>query len=964
MRRSRSIPFLLILLLLSNLYSVSTVKLRLVDQEGRPLGPSSFLLRSEGGEERVLTSNPMGIIVTELGPGEYELVDVESGEVVARWDTKTIAGDDEPLDILITSPVSPTEDAELEPSPADPQTLELQAIGAYRTLDPSRTPAEWGSLAQVLNPFEARRPRRIHGSIYEFHRNDNFDARNFFDPVGKPLPEFKRNQFGFQLGGDIGSDLNLFGSYDGLRVVRGSTLLSHVPTPAQKRGDFAELALDIVDPLTGLPFPENRIPANRIHDVSQRLLSIYPNPNRNEVERNFVNSQPQVDDADNLLIRADYQLSDQTQILGRYNYTKTSEVDVEPLPSFNVFEDGEEHEVELSINHNFSPRMILDVEIEASRDVSGELSANSGRAGLLASLGIEGLAVGDPVEEGYPDLSLDGYASVGDGDSPSTQVRNRISLDNNLTYSFEKHQLFISGDWTYQQLNNYRSGNDRRGSFSFGGTFTGDAFADFLLGLPEDATRTSGSDRVDMRRHYFRFTFRDSWRISPRFDLTLGVQYTYNQPFRSVRPVAGFYPLLVEPQGPGQIIVSGTPEAERLGFGGAGNGSLVLPDKNDWSPRVALAYSPFGNNQTVLRASYNIFYDGMDDWQAISFMGRTFPFYTRESAVSSSLTPELDLADPFRTVARTVPTIRGIERDLKSAYIQRWSLTLQRKLSTNWTLETEYEGSKGTGMHRLIPGNIPLPGPGLVQERRPDSTFGSFSIVSGGGSFSHNEISFEVERQLADGFALRGGGRWGRRFSDIVFHDISNPRDLASERGPSGFPELNGYANYIFDLPFGGGRTDRGLGFFNRLISGWRLSGTTRFHSGSPFTVRLSGDPNNDGLSGDRPDRVGPGTLDSAQQSIDRWFATDDFAQPAQFAFGNSGRNILKSPGFQNWDIAMSKRTTLADGHFLEFRVELFNAFNHVNFQRPSTTFGTSSFGQIFGAARSREIEIALKYSF
>jgi len=173
--------------------------------------------------------------------------------------------------------------------------------------------------------------------------------------------------------------------------------------------------------------------------------------------------------------------------------------------------------------------------------------------------------------------------------------------------------------------------------------------------------------------------------------------------------------------------------------------------------------------------------------------------------------------------------------------------------------------------------------------------------------------------------------------------------------------------DYIFDLPFG---PDQAIstdwaGKLAFLLDGWRLSGRTNIQSGRPFNPELSGDPNNDGVSGDRPDRIGSGLLNSSEQSIDRWFATEDFAEPAPYTFGNSGRNILLTPPRQTWDISLIKRTRLGgEGRILEFRIQFFNAFNNVNFEEPEETFGTSSFGQIFGAEHAREIEIALKYSF
>lgn len=879
--------------------------------------------------------------------------------VVALWVSPARAVGANPPADQAASQAKPAKEAESAPHE---EVQQLEAIRVYRVVSGHFGSSPPKSPAQIFNPFEARKPRSFHGSIYEFHRNDNLDARNFFDPVGQPLPEFKRNQFGAQFGLDLGGRLSLFGSYDGLRIVRGSTIVSQVPSLAQRRGDFSELDAVLNDPFTGLPLAGNLIPPERLHPAALRLLEAFPLPNRAETTRNYVNSQPEVTDADSLLVRADYRLGDSTKMLGRYSFVNSNRADARPLPAFASFERERDHELNLSLNQTFSDRFTGQFGFNFGRNLESELSANSGRDGLLDSFGIAGLSIQDSLDEGYPNLRIAGYARFGDGDSPGNEVRNRFSFDGYLQYALDDHDLSFGAEVTFVQLNNLRSGDDRRGTFTFGGSFTGDALADFLFGLPEQAERATGSDRVDLRRAIFQLSFNDDWRISPQFNLNLGVSYFYYQPHRSIRPVAGFHPLVVEPSGPGQVVISGTPEAEALGFGAAH--SLVRPDRNDFAPQVGVAYSPFGNNRLVLRASYSIFYDSIENWQAVNFMGRNYPFFQRETAVSSVETPQLDLGDPFQTAAAAALTIRGIERDLRSAYYQFWKLVVQKKLFQQWNLDIGYFGSKGTRAQRMIPGNIPLPGPGSIQKRRPDPDFGSYSIISGGASFVEHRFFLDAERQLADSFSLKAGFNWGREITDAVFRDIANPRDLASERAVTDAPLVSFSLDYIWDLPFGGGRSKASVGWLRRFISGWRLAGGLEVRGGEAFTVDLAGDPNNDGLSDDRPDRISSGELPPEARSVDGWIDVGAFSPPAEFAFGSAGRNILRGPGRQVWDIALSKRTTLGDGHFLEFRVEFFNALNHVNFDNPEDTFGTSSFGQIFGADEAREIEIALKYSF
>jgi hypothetical protein len=297
--------------------------------------------------------------------------------------------------------------------------------------------------------------------------------------------------------------------------------------------------------------------------------------------------------------------------------------------------------------------------------------------------------------------------------------------------------------------------------------------------------------------------------------------------------------------------------------------------------------------------------------------------------------------------------------------MHRWVLTVENQIADGWEVSTTYEGEKGTGMFRTLPGNIPLPGPGSIQDRRPNPAFGRILMVTNGGGFSSHDLELRAEKRLSRGISFTSGFDWQRGFSDEIEDDPANPRDLRAERASFYEPSFEFFLNYIYDFPCCHERTDSPVGsWLFRLLGGWRLAGITTFRSGSPLTVQMPGDVNNDGLDADRPDRIGSGALPNSERNIDRWFDTTAFTAPPVFGFGNSGRHVLLGPGYQNWDVSLIKGTRFPNGHRLEFRLELFNAFNKANFEEPETTWGTSSFGQIFGARRAREIEIALKYSF
>ena len=841
------------------------------------------------------------------------------------------------------------------------------------------------STALIVNPFSVRKRGKIYGSIYEYHRNDNFDARNYFDPVGKPLPEFKRNQFGVSLGASVTSRLKVFGSYDGLRVIRGSTLLSLVPTNAMKRGDFSAVTgRQLVDPFTGEPFAGNRIPQERIHPVASRLLGLFPDPNRDDPVRNYVNNQPSVENRDTISSRIDYEWSPQTKIFGTYEISDGVRRLVSALPAFGNEVDEREQDVAIDLSHSFSSNKVLSLKVGFKRFSSLQTSDQAYQEGLLDSIGIAGVGVIDPMDEGYPEMQILGYSGIGSGTgggfaspSPESFNQNSYSFSAGYTYVSGAHTLSLGGSLNFDQYNDMKTWGTRRGQFGFSGQFTGDAFADFLLGIPYTAARGVGSDRADLRKRSWRLYLNDSWKLSPNITLTMGLTYSYSPLFHSIHDnVSFFHPLVLEAPLDGEVVVTGSDRARQLGLH-LKPGHAAYDDKNDWQPSFGVAYSPFGNNRLVLRASYSVGHGSMNPFQALTYIGRNYPFFYVQKA-ESPVRPDLDIADPFKSAALPALSFTAADPELRNPFMQNREVALQYEFLGNWSMELKYSGRITTSFYRVVPGNVPLPAPAgePIQPRRPNPNYGSFEILKSDATFTNNELNARVTRRLTDFFSLQADFSWGRAISDAyswTFANPNNPRDLAAERSLWGFfPTKTFNLNYILDLPLGKDRllSTRWAGKLGVLFEGWRISGITNIKSGTPFSPEIFGDPNNDGVWGDRPDRIGEGNLPKSKRSIDKWFETADFRIPDYGGpegrwFGNAGRNILLSPGSTQWDISVMKRTPVTrSGNLLELRVQFFNAFNHVNFKQPGNFINSPTFGVISGAGNAREIEIALKYSF
>ena len=862
----------------------------------------------------------------------------------------------------------------------DTATQELQRslsqIGDYKIgIEGWQRPqdAKSQNVTETINPFRVRKRGRYYGSIYEFHRNDNLDARNFFDPIGEPLPEFKRNQFGASFGTSLTSSLKLFGTFDGLRIIQGSTILSHVPTPAEKRGDFSDRETPLIDPLTGQPFPGNIIPQSRLHPVAIRALPAVPDPILSDPQRNYLNSAPRIQNTDTIGFRADYEMSADRKLFADYRHTTSDRVNVVAFPEFGSTSITTNHRLSLNYNWTMSESLVGTFGVSFRRNVDQQLSPNAGQSGLAASFGINGISAVDDQDEGFPDFRIAGYGGGrgptfgDDGNLPRGQTENFLELRSSFSLARSDHNLSFGAELDFEQLNNARSQGLHRGRFTYNGDFTGDAFADFLLGIPDSATRGVGSERGDVRGRRWKFFLRDDWRIDPRFSLSLSVAHNYFAPYKSIHDnISFFHPLLFTPPRDGEIVITGSARAAQLGLGGLESGQGVFPDRNDWEPRVGIAYSPFGNNRFVVRASYQVSYTAFSALRLLPWFGKNFPFFFQERADSSPTVPEIDISNPFEALTPTELSIRALDPTLRSESVQAWRLTIQNEIFQDWTLQASYVGRKQDGVARVIFGNTPFAGEGSVQARRPNPDFGRFEIGSSGASSIGHSLETSLVKRFSNSFSLRSSFRWSRTISNRAPGQPSNPHNLRAERSASQTPPLRFSINYLWELPFGRERTFslNWMGKLRGLVEGWRLSGITSLVSGRLFQPQIPGDFNNDGLTADRPDRIGSGYLPASQRSIDKWFATGDFALPAPYNYGNSGRAILVAPGEQVWDIGLTKVNRFGDGKSLEFRIEFFNALNHPNFNQPVTSFGTSVFGKIFGAKRAREIEIALKFSF
>ncbi len=814
----------------------------------------------------------------------------------------------------------------------------------------------------------------LHGSLYEFHRNAALDARNFFAPSTESKPKYIRNQFGFSLGGPIRKDKTfIFADYEGTRSREGVTRVTNVPTARERNGDFSQSLLGLPrNPLTGQPFTGGIIPSFFQHPTGKAIAALYPLPNRSVPFANFVSSPTQRDDNDHFDARFDQALSDQTMLVARYSFGDRRYFEpfggptLTAVPGYGNEVPRRSQNALVGLTHVFSPTLVNDVRFGFNRVASAVNQENQGTS-INRQVGMPELS-GNSRDFGLSFITVPGFSPLGhEGNNPQKTVTNSFQLVDTATYVRSRHLIKFGGDLRAVQQNGFRDVQSR-GMIQFSPfAYTGVAFADLLLGLPV----VTGGARVDNAQHLraksYHFFVNDSYRLRPNLTLSGGLRYEYN-----TAPVDAF--------DRANLYDAATRSLVRVGTGGVPRGGYES-DKNNFAPRVGLAWTISEN--TVVRAGYGVYYDTspLAPGEALYFNRPYFDFNLFFPLQGLPLT----LSDPFpANFPFALPdSAQAIQRNLRTPYMQHWNFSVQQQLGRRRVLEVAYVGSKGTKLLTARDINQPLPSvlpPGLPFVPRPVPQFDEINLIESRANSNYRSLQVRLQQRLSDGLALLGSYTWAKSIDDAsnFFPSAGDPNypqnsyDFNAERGRSNFDVRHRLSvSYIYDLPFGKGRKYlSGNGGWSTFLSGWQTAGIVTAQTGRPFTVALIREFDNSGTgfsalgfgANDRPNLVGD--PQSGNSTPERWFNTAAFAFPPPGTFGNAGRNIVDGPGFQSVNASLIKNTNLTESVNLQLRAEVFNLFNHPNFNLPDNFLGSPTFGQITSARDPRHIQLGIKLLF
>jgi hypothetical protein len=816
----------------------------------------------------------------------------------------------------------------------------------------------------------------FHGTAYEFFRDGALGARNFFAPANEPAPEYRRNQFGFSFGGPIVKDRTFFfADYEGLREREGITRVTNVPTAAERAGDFSQSFLPApINPFTGQPFPDRKIPAQFLNPIGLKIAALYPLPNRAVPFQNFVSSPTRRDRNDHFDARIDHALRPSSNLAARYSfgdrelYEPFSGPNFAAVPGYGTDVPRRAQNAMVSETHIFSSALLNEARFAYNRVAAGSFHENQGRS-VNQSVGLPEVSRNSR-DFGLSYISVIGYSPLGDEyNNPQHSTTNTYQFLDTATYTRGSHLVKFGFEFRANQQNGYRDVQSR-GFLNFVGLFTQNPLADLLVGLPI----VTGSARVDNHQHLrtksYNLFVNDGWRVRPRFTLNAGLRYEYNSPAVDAADRANVYDPATK-----SLVRVGTNGVPRSGY---------EADRNNFAPRVGFAWTLDRSENTVLRAGYGFYYDqsALAPGEALFFNAPYYDFVFNFPSQQSLLT----LYDPFpNTLAGVLPrSALAFQRDLRTPYMQHWNVNVQRQLGASRVLEVAYVGSKGTKLLTARDINQPRPGPRLGAPfppyLRPVPQFEDVTMLESRANSHYHSLQLTFQQRLADGLSLLSAYTWAKSIDDAsnFFSSAGDPNfpqdsyNVGAERGRSNFDIRHRFSlSYSYDLPFGKGRRWlQSAGWLSALLGDWQSHGVVTLQTGRPFTVALLSEEDNSNTgranlgfgANDRPNLVGDAKLQNP--TPERWFNTAAFVKPPFGQFGNAGRNILDGPGYANVNFSLLKNVGLTEGLRLQLRAEAFNLFNRTNFDLPDNFVGSPSFGAIRSAREPRRVQFGVKLLF
>ena len=885
--------------------------------------------------------------------------------------------------------------------------------------------AEYGrNTGSVVNLVTKSGSNSLHGSLYEFFRNDVLDARNYFNDTQFAKSSLRLNQFGGTLGGPIIKNKTFyFLNYEGFRRRAGITRITNVPTLAERAGMFTD---------------QNGNPITiAVNPTSAELFNLFPKPNLSNPSGNFISSPEQTDATDQFLIKIDHHLGTSDTLSARYSYTRvdtffpfTPGQSGTNIAGWGVNQNGPNQLVAVSYTRVINPRTLNEARFGFTRSNVSLVTETGPQA---ATYGFNtGYPAGAPLGLGnIPMLAFAGgfvsgsssVTNLGGGiDQPNRTATNTFQWVDNISHTTARHSFKAGGDIRYTQLN-------RLYDLAFNGqiTFSGldnlagtdsmgnpanipNALIDFAQGIPDGALQFIGDSHRNFRTWGFGFFAQDSFRLRRNLTLNYGLRYELNTVLHeahgrlsSWRPQN--FTTFLDPTDPtiqgnlAALQASGVVTQSQVG-------GIYDGDHNNFAPRIGLAWDIFGNGKTVGRAGYGVFYETIIG----NIPGNVMlnPPY-----LPDFFTPFPFAGWPNAFAPSGFPVLTITQQHLLTPYAQHFNLGIEHELPGKMLLDVSYVGTTGTKLPRFRQINqayitkaqidsltpdvvsrmelIGIPAPVamfLYQNqlwasipsvvRTPYFGFAQLFQAEDVVSSNYNSLQTKLDKRFSHGLSFLASYTWSHSIdgASVFFGSGANATtifpqnnyNLKAERGSSDFDIRHRFSgSFIYEVPT--------LRAVPRLLgAGWQLGGILTLQTGQPFSVLTGQGLSGTGLGNDRPDVVGD--PNAGPHSVQRWFNTSAFVLNQPLTFGSAGRNIVTAPGYSDFDFSIIKNMKFHERFNAQFRAEFFNITNHPAFALPSNILAAPNFGALFttpdaaqndvglGSGGPRLIQFALKLNF
>ena len=844
----------------------------------------------------------------------------------------------------------------------------------------------------VVNVITKTGTNQFHGDLFEFVRNGDFNARNFFAPTQDSL---RRNQFGGTIGGPIiKNKIFLFSGFQATRTRSAPPQsIGFVPTQQVINGDFSTLdsaacqsnnkAVTLINPNGGQPFPNSQIPVSLFSAPSLGLLKYIPVSS--DPCGRLVYAIPNPNSENQYIGRADWLQSAKNTIYGRYyiaDYANPGVFTNDILTTTRSGLDDRAQAVVVADETSISPTVVNSVHATFSRLMTNRAPPT----GMPSPVSL-GVNMFNNTQH-YIDLSVSNSFAMGGGsNAPSYFARNQYQLADDLDIVRGRHHLVFGGEAIVIQMNsiNVSYGN---GEWAFNGSLSSVPIADFMIGRP-NSLLDSNTSVLALREKYYGLYFQDEFQVNKKLSIHAGVRWEPSLPEHDAAGRGQHFSLPAFIAGQKTSTYANAP-AGLLYHGDPGipasyaNGSYA-----DFAPRIGLAWDPAGNGKQSIRASYGIFFDTPPSYTDKDFAAAP-PWantITMTAPTGGFANPFLGYpgGDPFPNPppSKNVPfnplgTYTTLPLNLHHMYMQQWDLSVQRQMGSDWLVSASYVGNKAVHLRAAYEQNPAIYGPGATvantNQRRllyllnpaAGVYYSTITTMDDGVNTNYQALRLSLQHRFSHNFTLLSVYTYshcletGEVIADRVVigsNTYQNPANRNADYGDCDADLRQNLVNsVVYQTPKFANRGE------NLLLGNWQLSFLISAHTGFPFYPITGTDASLTGIGQDRPNVVGSPYLRNTNSL--QWINASAFAPNAPGTYGDAGYNSLISPGFFDMDTNLTRFFQIREHHRIELRFEFFNTLNHTNFSAPQSSLKSSAFGIIQAAADPRILQFAAKYTF